>query len=88
MARRKRSEMTEDQARDAACKFLAGVIRMGETSDPSIFSGPNSEGKPAMGPNQINVQLMVAGSFGVASDFFEAIRVLAGYKLPATHPKD
>lgn len=87
MARRKRSEMTEDQARDAACKFLAGVIRMGETSDPSLFSGPSESG-PALGKEHINVQLMVAGSFGVASDFFEAIRVLAGYKLPATHPKD
>lgn len=79
--------MTEDQARDAACKFLAGVIRMGETSDPSLFSGPSESG-PALDKEHINVQLMVAGSFGVASDFFEAIRVLAGYKLPATHPKD
>lgn len=81
--RRKRSTMTEDQARSAACNFLRNVIRMGETSDPSMFCGPSISG-PALGLEHINVQLMVAGSFGVANDFFEAIRVLAGYKLPST----
>ena len=83
MARRTRSRFTEEQARHAAAKFLGGVLRFGETSDPSMFCGPSSEGKPPMGLDHINVQLMVPGSFGVADDFFEAIRVIAGYKLPA-----
>lgn len=86
MARRKRSNLTNEQARQVACDFLKRVIRFGETSDPSMFSGPNSEGKPAMGLDQINVQLMVNGQFGVASDFFEAIRVLGGHKLPTKEP--
>lgn len=40
-----------------------------------------------MARGHLNVQFMVRGSFGVAGDVFEAVRVLNGYKLPRVKPK-
>lgn len=81
MKRRERSLLTMADAHAAVKAFAAKVVRWGESSDSSMFTGPGVEG-PAFGPGYINVQFMVKGSFGTADDLFEAMRVLRGTKLP------
>lgn len=82
--RRERSELSEEDCMAVFRWIAPKIYRFCETSDPSSFTHPNSSGMRAMthGSGYVNVQLMVEGSFGTADDFFEAIRVLAGFKLP------
>ncbi len=75
--RRKRSEMTKQQAVNAVAKFSKTIHRWLESSDLSAFGVPNQIGYHS-------VQIMAPGSFGLADDFFEALRVLGGHKLPRT----
>ncbi len=88
--RRKRSELSTADCLTVFRDFSRRMVRFGETSDPSMYAHPTHDGLPAMGPGHINVQVLVRGSFGSNDDFFEAMRVLAGYKLPrdaATPPQ-
>lgn len=82
IARRKRSELSRQDCLGAVERFAQHVCRFGTTSDASMFSVHNSSGDAPMTRDQINVQILVQGSFGVADEFFEALRVLAGFKLP------
>ena len=77
MSRRKRSSMKRADCVKALAKFAPLVERFLETSDASAFC---SEICPS---DKINVQFLVRGSFGVANDVFEAIRILAGHKIAA-----
>lgn len=86
-ARRERSYLSEADCLEVFRQFSKRIVRFGETSEPSLFCGPSSSGKPGMARGHLNVQFMARGSFGVASDVFEAFRVLNGYKLPRIKPK-
>lgn len=77
--RRKRSEMTVEEARQAFVDFAKAVERFGETSDASMFSN----GELNFETGHINVQFLASGNFGVAEKVFEAIRIFKGVKLPA-----
>ena len=55
-------------------RFAKIVQREAESSGEGPFGDLPS--------GQINVTFRVHGTFGVADDMFEAIRVLAGYRLP------
>lgn len=76
MKRRKRSDMTEADCLEALREFAPRVNRFMETSNPEPFERDAPAGT-------IVVTFQVRGSFGVADPIFEAIRVLAGHKLPA-----
>ena len=80
--RRKRSELSRADCLIALESFAKAVQRMGETSDGSMFGRMNQHGISVLPSGQISVLFAVNGSFGVADDLFEAIRVLAGHKLP------
>ena len=82
--RRERSELSRADCLLVLEHFSKSVVRFAETSDPGPFANPRSDDAPAMerGGGHINVSFMVKGSFGCASDLFEAIRVLHGWKLP------
>ncbi len=67
--------MSIADAHAAFADFAQLVPRRCETSDASMF-------RDGMDPGCINVVLMARGSFGVSDNLFEAIRVLAGHKLP------
>ena len=72
--RRKRSHMSRADCLLAFERFAKIVKREAEVS-----GGPTFGDLP---PGQIDVVFRVVGSFGVADDMWEAIRVLAGHKLP------
>lgn len=80
--RRKRSELSIDDCLSALEAFAKRVKRFGETSDGSMFGTCNEHGISVLPQGHINVVFAVEGSFGVGDDLFEAIRVLAGHKLP------
>lgn len=82
--RRKRSELSRAECLLVLEDFSRSVVRFAETSDPGPFTHPNSAGAPAMGHGRgyISVNFMVKGNYGCASDLFEAVRVLHGWKLP------
>lgn len=73
--RRKRSRLSREDCLLVFERFAKIVQREAESSGGAVF------GMAASG--QIDVVFRVQGSFGVADDMFEAIRVLAGYKLAA-----
>jgi hypothetical protein len=75
---RKRSIYNRADCLVALEAFSRLVQRFGETSDPSMFR----DGENTLPTGKINVQFQVEGNYGVAGDLFEAIRVLAGHKLP------
>lgn len=77
--RRKRSEMTIADAHNAVVDFSKKVLRIAETDGASAFS----RGKPNLPKGQVNVQILISGEFGDGHGLFEAIRIFAGYKLPA-----
>lgn len=81
-ARRKRSEMSRDDCLLALERFAKFVKRQAETSDGGMFGVRNEHGISVLPRDQIVVTFAVEGSFGVAEELFEAIRVLAGHKLP------
>jgi hypothetical protein len=74
-ARRKRSSMSRKDCLMALEYFAKRVARFAESSGGQPFD----EFAP---PGHLSVVFLVQGSFGVSDDLFEAIRVLAGYKLP------
>lgn len=80
--RRKRSELSRQDCLKVFERFAMTIRRFGETSDEGMFALPSGEGCEPMGQGDINVQLCVKGGFGSADQFFEAIRVLGGFKLP------
>jgi len=73
--RRKRSEMSHDDCLQAMTEFAKRIQRMGESSGGGMFGEFAPDG-------QLGVHFLVNGSFGVSSELFEAVRVLAGHKLP------
>ena len=77
ISRRKRSHLTEADCLQALAAFAARVKRQKESSE-SFFHGGE-----CLSQDEITVTFLVAGEFGVAHDLFEAVRVLAGHKLPA-----
>lgn len=74
--RRKRSDMTRQEALEAFAEFATRINRMCETSSGGVFEkfAPNG---------QIMVQFLVDGKFGDNDRVFEAAMVLGGWKLPA-----
>lgn len=80
--RRERSELSREDCLLVLEFFAKQVVRFAETTDPGPFVHPSGGGSPAMGRGHISVNFMIEGSFGSASDLFEAIRVLRGWKLP------
>jgi hypothetical protein len=78
--RRKRSHLSRQDCLVVLESFARKVYRFGESSSASMFQEGRDD--PNLPPDQINVQFAVFGSYGVAADLFEAVRVLAGYKLP------
>jgi hypothetical protein len=80
--RRKRADMTLDEAHRVMVKFSQAVVRFAETSDQGPFTNPSSTGKPAMGRGYVNGCFMLKGSFGAFEDVFMAVRVLGGHMLP------
>lgn len=66
--------MTEADAKQVFSQFSKLITRFAETSEPSSFRKIEKD--------ELNVMLVVKGNFGVATDLFEAIRVLGGHKLP------
>lgn len=77
--RRKRSHLSERDCLRELRDFAMRVDRMVETSGPFLEL-------PFAPHGQIAVKFLVDGGFGTAEGLFEAIRVLAGYKLPRTKP--
>ncbi len=78
--RRKRSHLTEQDCLACFASFAPKVDRMVAGShgiNPDTFSPVG----------KVSVCFEVRGGFGVADVLFEAIRVLAGHKLPA-HSKE
>lgn len=75
MTRRRRSHMNRADCLRAFERFAKLVKREAESSG----GGPFGDLTPA---GHLTVTFLVRGSFGVGDDMFEAIRVLAGYKLP------
>lgn len=73
--RRRRSHLSREDCLVVFERFAKTVQRQAESSGGQVFGNAPS--------GQIDVVFRVLGSFGVADDMFEAIRVLAGYKLPA-----
>jgi hypothetical protein len=74
--RRKRSELTEADCLEVLRGFASRVNRMMESSEPFTPCGDIPEGT-------ITIKFQVRGSFGTGDRIFEAIRVMAGHKLPA-----
>lgn len=74
-ARRERSRMSRDDCLLALERFSKRVVREAEWTGGQPFYDFAPHG-------HITVTFLVHGSFGVADDIFEAIRVLAGYRLP------
>ncbi len=74
-ARRKRSRLSERDCMKALREFALRVDRMLETS----AGLPGQQFAP---DDRVTVMFQVVGKFGVAADLMEAMRVLAGYKLP------
>lgn len=75
--RRKRSEMSVDDAVKACRVFSKSISRFAEIAhcvDGCLF-GETPDG-------QIDVLFRLRGNFGVADEFFEAMRVLGEHKLP------
>ena len=74
MKRRRRSHMSRADCLLAFERFAKLVQRQCEGSGSTPFG---------MAPSgQLDVTFRVLGRFGVGDDMFEAIRVLAGHKLP------
>lgn len=76
-ARRKRSTLSERDCLKALKEFALRVERMRETSDATAF-----ESEFGSSGGTIVVQFLAHGRFGSTENLFEAIRVLAGYRLP------
>ena len=81
--RRKRSHLRRQDCLRVLAEFSKRVKRFGETSAASMFS----HGEINLPTGLINVQFCMTGTYGDADAIFEAIRVLAGHKLPARAPK-
>jgi hypothetical protein len=75
MKRRKRSHMSREDCLVAFEKFALRVQRQSESSGGTVLGGEAPFG-------QLDVTFRVLGQFGVAEEMFEAVRVLAGHKLP------
>jgi hypothetical protein len=76
LKRRKRSHMTEADCLESLRCFSGRVERM--------LTGSHGIEPHTFAPDgQVTVAFSVCGSFGVADDLFEAVRVLGGHKLPA-----
>ena len=74
MAKRERSHLSRGDCLLVFERFAKLVQRQAESSGCLVFGGAAPE-------NQLDVNFRVLGSFGVADEMFEAIRVLAGHKL-------
>lgn len=72
--RRKRSRLSRRDCLAVFESFARTVLRQAESSGALAFSDAPQ--------GQIDVVFRVVGRFGAADDMFEAVRVLAGYKLP------
>jgi hypothetical protein len=57
-------------------EFARRVRRFGETSDAGMFASASGAGEGPMRDDELNVQLCVKGRFGLADDFYRAIRFL------------
>lgn len=77
-----RSEMSYGDCYIAITQFAKHIRRFGETSDAGMFIGIGGDDEEPMKAGELNIQLCVAGRFGDADAFFEALRVLMGAKLP------
>ena len=77
MKRRKRSHLTEKDCHKAVADFARRIDRMADTS-------AGMDGHRSFAPGGfITAQMSVKGNFGSNEDFWEAMRVLGGHKLPA-----
>ena len=76
MTRRKRSHMTEADCMEALRDFSKRVDRM-------LTGSHGIEPNTSAPEGQVSVCFSVKGGFGVGDDLFEAVRILAGHKLPA-----
>ena len=81
--RRKRSNLTTQQAQEKVAAFSQLVLGFVATSDVSNFLRANILHGDS---SRLCVSLLINGNFETASDFFEAIRVLGEFKLPAKEP--
>jgi hypothetical protein len=78
--RRKRSHMTEDDC-------LAAFKSLSKRVDRMLTGSHGIEPHTFAKTGEVSVCLSVKGGFGVADEFFEAVRVFAGHKLPAFSEK-
>ena len=76
--RRKRSELTHGEAVKAVEEWAGDIQRMLNTSEK--FDGV---GEAERDLSLLTYKFQVRGKFTTHQDFFEAIRVLGGHKLPA-----
>lgn len=82
--RRKRSHMTIEQANKAVVDIASKIERFAETSAASAFQKGQ---RKDVALDEVNIQILVKGNFGVADGFFEALRIFKGEKLPANSSK-
>jgi hypothetical protein len=79
--RRKRSHMSLDECNLAFADLAKRMRRMGESSSVGMFyttSNPNECAPEGC----LTLMVQAKGTFGSNERVFEAMRVLAGYKLP------
>ena len=75
--RRKRSELTHSAAVKAVEEWAADIERMANSSEDFDL------GQTPSPPGYIVYKMKVKGGFTTHIEFFEALRVLGGHKLPA-----
>lgn len=81
MSRRERSEMSIIDCQKAVVDLAKRVQRMGESSHVGMF-GTTADPNEQAPPDCLTLMLQTKGRFGDNERFFEAIRVLRGWKLP------
>jgi hypothetical protein len=81
--RRKRSDLNREDCLDVFENFAKNVVRLKETSGGIGFANETGAATSPFAPRgHITVAFQVKGSFGTIDPITEAIRVLAGHKLP------
>lgn len=82
--RRKRSEMTDEEAYQTLGEFAQSILRMCNSSE----SYHAVDDKPCSPRGVLVYKFEVAGDFVNTPDVFEALRVAGRYKLPRPHKKE
>lgn len=73
--RRKRGDLTRDEAIQQIIKMARGINRLGTSSGESMFGYFSP-------PGQICICLLVDGDFVSTAPYEEALLILGGFKLP------